>query len=102
MDNKMPSTAKFCKNTMSVINIERNGESFLLKDEGPKGLVIETEDLRYYSDFSGFSYVRFKCFDDYLKYFYIDRLLNFLYSEKCYRNSNIKKMKECFIIFSRK
>ena len=83
-------------NKMSVTNIMRNEESFLLKDEGSKGFVIETEDLCYYSDFTGCAYVRFKCFDDYSKYFYIDCWSHCLYSEKCYRNSKIRNNERMF------
>ena len=64
-------------NKMSVSRISRNDESFLLKDEGSKGFVIETEDLCYYTDFTGCAYVRFKSFEDYSKYFYIDCCLLF-------------------------
>ena len=83
-------------NKMSVSRITRNKESFLLKDEGSKGFVIETEDLCHYSDFIGCPYVRFKRFEDYSKYFYIDCFLVFLYSVKCYRKSKIRNNERIF------
>ena len=49
-----------------------------------KGYTIEFTRCEYYSDLGGYPYVKFRCFDDYSKFFDIDCWLHFLYSEKCY------------------
>ena len=83
-------------NKMSVSRIRRNGESFSIKDLGTKGFEIETKDLCCDSDYAACPFVRFKSFEDYLKYFYVDSLLDFLYSVKCYFNSNIRNNERMF------
>ena len=67
---------------MSVTEITRYGDKFEIKDGGLKGYTYEYIRLEYYSDF-GYPYVKFRCFDDYSKFFYIDCSLHFLYSENC-------------------
>ena len=74
---------------MSVTGITRNREKFEIKDEGLDGYIIEYIRLEYYDDFSGYPYVRFRCFDDYSKFFDIDCRLHFLYSEKCDSRSSL-------------
>ena len=71
-------------NIMSVTEITRNGEPFIMKDEGLKGFVIEYEEVTRYSELiiTGYPFVRFRCFDDYAKLFDINCWLIFLYSEK--------------------
>ena len=68
---------------MSVTEITRNYDKFEIKDEGLEGFIIEYIRLEYYNDFSGYPFVKFRCFDDYSKFFDIDCWLHFLYSEKC-------------------
>ena len=79
---------------MSVTNFMRKGESFLLKDEGLKGFVIESEDVDYYCELTGCPYVRFSCFDDYSKFFYIDCWLHFLHSKKFYQSPLTRNVDE--------
>ena len=74
---------------MSVTEITRNFENFEIKDEGLDGYIIEHIRLEYYDDISGYPYVRFRCFDDYSKFFDIDCWLHFLYSEKCDSRSSM-------------
>ena len=62
---------------MSVTEITRDDETFKIKDEGLDGFIIEYERLEYYNDFSGYPFVRFRCFDDYSKFFDIDCWLHF-------------------------
>ena len=81
---------------MSVTEITRNGESFIMKDEGLKGFVIEYEEVMRYSELTGYPFVRFRCFDDYSKFFDIDCWLHFLYSEKCDRSSLIRDDERMF------
>ena len=88
---------------MSVTEITRNYDKFEIKDEGLEGFIIEYIRLEYYNDLIGYPYVRFRCFDDYSKFFDIDCWLHFLYSEKCdSRSSLIREDEVCFIIISRK
>ena len=81
---------------MSVTEITRDDETFKIKDEGLDGFIIEYERLEYYNDFSGYPFVRFRCFDDYSKFFDIDCWLHFLYSEKCERSSLIRDDERLF------
>ena len=62
---------------MSLTEITRNGEPFIIKDEGLKGFVIEYEEVMHYSELTGYPFVRFRCFDDYAKLFDIDCWLLF-------------------------
>ena len=61
------------------------------------GFIIEYERLEYYNDFSGYPIVRFRCFDDYSKFFDIDCWLHFLYSEKFDRSSLIRDDERLFL-----
>ena len=81
---------------MSVTEITRDDEIFKIKDEGLDGFIIEYERLEYYNDFSGYAYVRFRCFDDYSKFFDIDCWLHFLYSEKFEQSSLIRDDERLF------
>ena len=81
---------------MSVTEVIRDNEIFIIKDGGLDGFVIERENVDYYNDFSGYPFVRFRCFDDYSKFFDIDCWLHFLYSEKCDRSSLIRDDKRMF------
>ena len=81
---------------MSVTEITRDDETFVIKDEGLDGFIIEYENVDYYNDFSGYPFVRFRCFDDYSKFFDIDCWLHFLYSEKCDRSSLIRDDERMF------
>ena len=81
---------------MSVTEITRDGETFVIKDEGLDGDVIEYERLEHYNDFTGYPFVRFRCFDDYSKFFDIDCRLHFLYSEKCEQSSLIRDDERLF------
>ena len=81
---------------MSVTEITRNGEPFIMKDEGLKGFVIEYEEVTRYSELTGYPFVRFRCFDDYAKFFDIDCWLHFLYSEKFGRCSLIRDDERLF------
>ena len=54
---------------MSVTEVIRDNEIFKIKDEGLDGFVIEFKNSIYYDDFSGYPFVRFRCFDDYSKFF---------------------------------
>ena len=81
---------------MSVTEVIRDNEIFKIKDEGLEGFIIEFERLEYYSDFSGYPFVRFRCFDDYSKFFYVDCWLHFLYSEKCEKSSLIRDDERMF------
>ena len=62
---------------MSVKKIELFDELFEIRDEGLDGFVIECENVDYYNDFTGYPFVRFRCFDDYSKFFDIDCWLHF-------------------------
>ena len=75
---------------MRVTELTRNGEPFIMKDKGLKGYVIEFEEVTRYSELTGYPFVRFRCYDDYLKFFDIDCWLHFLYSEKNDRSSPIR------------
>ena len=81
---------------MSVTEITRDDETFVMKDKGLNGFIIEYEDLLYYSELTGYPFVRFRCFDDYSKFFDIDCWLLFLYSEKCDRSSLIRDDERLF------
>ena len=81
---------------MSVTEITRDDETFKIKDEGLDGFIIEYERLEYYNDFSNYPFVRFRCFEDYSKFFDIDCWLHFLYSEKCERSSLIRDDERLF------
>ena len=81
---------------MSVKKIELFDELFEIRDEGLDGFVIERENVYYYNDFTGYPFVRFRCFDDYLKFFDIDCWLHFLYSEECDRSSLIREDERLF------
>ena len=81
---------------MSVTEIRRDDETFVMKDKGLNGFIIEYEDLLYYSELTGYPFVRFRCFDDYSKFFDIDCWLHFLYSEKCDRSSLIRDDEKLF------
>ena len=81
---------------MSVTEITRKDETFIMKDEGLEGFVIEFERLEYYCELTGYPFVRFICFDDYSKFFDIDCWLHFLYSEKCDRSSLIRDDERLF------
>ena len=81
---------------MSVTEITRYDETFVMKDKGLNGFIIEYEDLLYYSELTGYPFVRFRCFDDYSKFFDIDCWLHFLYSEKCDRSSLIRDDERLF------
>ena len=81
---------------MSVTEITRDDKTFVIKDEGLDGYVIEYERLEHYNDFSGYPFVRFRCFDDYSKFFDIDCWLHFLYSEKCEQSSLIRDDERLF------
>ena len=81
---------------MSVTEVIRDNEIFKIKDEGLEGFIIEFENCDYYNDFSGYPFVRFRCFDDYSKLFDIDCWLHFLYSEKCDRSSLIRDDERMF------
>ena len=81
---------------MSVTEITRDDEIFKIKDKGLDGFIIEFERLEYYSEFSGYAYVRFRCFDDYSKFFDVDCWLHFLYSEKCEQRSLIRDDERMF------
>ena len=81
---------------MSVTEITRDDETFVIKDKGLDGYVIESERLEYYSELSGYPFVRFRCFDDYSKFFDIDCWLHFLYSEKCEQSSLIRDNERMF------
>ena len=72
---------------MSVTEITQNGETFIMKDQGLEVFVIEYTDLLHYSELTGYPFVRFRCHDDYSKFFDINFWLHFLYSEKCDRSS---------------
>ena len=74
---------------MSVTEITRDHEIFEIKDEGLDGYIIEYIRLEYHNDFSGYPFVKFRCFDDYSKFFDIDCWLHFLYSEKCGSRSSL-------------
>ena len=74
---------------MSVTEITRNYDKFEIKDEGLEGFIIEYIRLEYYNDFSGYPFVKFRCFDDYSKFFDIDCWLHFLYSEKCHSRTSL-------------
>ena len=81
---------------MSITEITGDDETFVIKDEGLDGFIIEYENVDYYNDFSGYPFVRFRCFDDYSKFFDIDCWLHFLYSEKCDRSSLIRDDERMF------
>ena len=81
---------------MSVTEITRNGETFVMKDKGLEGFVIEYEEVMYYCELTGYPFVRFRCFDDYSKFFDIDCWLHFSYSEKCDRSSLIRDDERMF------
>ena len=81
---------------MSVTEFTRNHETFEIRDEGLDGYIIEYKRLEYYSELNGYPFVRFRCFDDYSKFFYIDCWLHFLYSEKCDRSSPIRDDERLF------
>ena len=74
---------------ISVTEITRNYDKFEIKDEGLEGFIIEYIRLEYYNDFSGYPFVKFRCFDDYSKFFDIDCWLHFLYSEKCQSRTSL-------------
>ena len=61
--------------------IQRYGETIVFKDEGLKG-------LEFVSDL-GASFIKFKSFDDYSKFFNIDCWLHFLYSENSHINTSL-------------
>ena len=81
---------------MSVTEVTRDDEIFKIKDEGLDAFVIERENADYYNDFTGYPFVRFRCFDDYSKFFDIDCWLHFLYSEKCEQSSLIRDDERLF------
>ena len=56
----------------------------------------EFENSLYYDDFSGYPFVRFRCFDDYSKFFDIDCWLHFLYSVKFEKSSLIRDDERMF------
>ena len=87
---------------MSVTEITRNGEPFIIKDKGLKGYVIEYEEVTRCSELTGYPFVRFRCFDDYAKLFDIDCWLIFLYSEKFGRSSLIRDYERLFYIILKK
>ena len=49
-----------------------------------------------FTGFTGYPYVRFRCFDDYSKFFDIDYWLHFLYSEKCEKSTLLRKGERLF------
>ena len=81
---------------MCVTEITRNGEPFIMKDEGLKCFVIEYEEVTRYSELTGYPFVRFRCFDDYAKLFDINCWLIFSYSEKFGRSSLIRDYEKLF------
>ena len=81
---------------MSVTELTRNNETFVIRDEGLDGFIIEYERLEYYDELTGYPFVRFRCFDDYSKFFDIDCWLHFLYSEKCEQSSLIRDDERLF------
>ena len=81
---------------MSVTEVIRDNEIFKIKDEGLDGFVIERENVDYYNDFIGYPFIRFRCFDDYSKFFDVDCWLHFLYSEKCEKSSLIRDDERMF------
>ena len=66
--------------------IQRYGETIVFKDEGKKGYTIEFPDIDYGL---GTSFIKFKSFDDYSKFFDIDCWLHFLYSENSHLNTSL-------------
>ena len=76
---------------VSVIEITRNGETFIMRDEGLKGFVIES-----YCELTGYPFVRFRFYDDYSKFFDINFWLNFLYYGKNVRSSLLRDDKRLF------
>ena len=70
------------------MEVTREHEKFQIIDEGLDGYIIEYENVDYYCDLC-YPYVRFRCFDDYSKFFDIDCWLHFLYSEKCASRSSL-------------
>ena len=64
--------------------------SFIMKDKGLKGFVIEYKELLHYSELTGYPFVRFRCYDDYFKFIDINCWLHFLYSEKYGRSSPLR------------
>ena len=81
---------------MSVTKITRKDGTFVMKDEGLDGFVIEYEEVKYYCELTGYPFVRFRCFDDYSKFFDIDCWLHFLYFGKCDRSFLIRDDERLF------
>ena len=56
---------------------------FFLKNKGEDGFIIEMEELAYWCELSGYAYVNFNSYDDFLNLMDVNTELHFFYCENC-------------------